>query len=107
MQTKQILEQIVKRFRPFVVTTSDGYSVSIHLNHLLVGKDSIVIMDSEGLFEFIPIEQVTRISTKEGDVLLEAPTSLLESLGAPITLIRVRAQSNVSEPVLRLCRQKL
>ena len=72
MQTKQILEQIVKRFRPFVVTTSDGYSVSIHLNHLLVGKDSIVIMDSEGLFEFIPIEQVTRISTKEGDVLLEA-----------------------------------
>ena len=74
MQTKQILEKIVKRFRPFVVTaSSDGYSVSIQsLNHLLVGKDSIVIMDSEGLFEFIPIEQVTRISTKEGDVLLEA-----------------------------------
>jgi hypothetical protein len=31
-----------------------------------------VIMGSEGLFEFIPIEQVKRISTKEGDVLLEA-----------------------------------
>ena len=74
MQTKQILEKIVKRFRPFVVTTSDGYSVSIEsVNHLLVGKDSIVIMDSEGLFEFIPMEQVTRISTKEGDGLLEAP----------------------------------
>jgi hypothetical protein len=55
MQTKQILEKIVKRFRPFVVTASDGYSVSIEsLNHLLVGKDSIVIMDSEGLFEFYP-----------------------------------------------------
>lgn len=72
MQTKQILDKIVKRFRPFVITTSDGYSVSIQrVNHLLVGKDSIVIMDSEGLFEFIPIEQVTRISTKEGDVLME------------------------------------
>jgi len=108
MQTKQVLEKIVKRFQPFVVTTSGGYSVSIQsVNHLLAGKASIVIMDSDGFFEFIPIEQVTRISTKEGDVLLEAPTSLLESLGAPTTLIRVRAQSNVSEPVLRLCRQKL
>jgi hypothetical protein len=74
VQTKQILEQIVKRFRPFVVATPDGYSVFIQsLNHLLVGKDSIVIIDSEGLFEFIPIEQVTRISTKEGGMLLEAP----------------------------------
>jgi hypothetical protein len=74
VQTKQILEKIVKRYRPFVVNKSDGYSASIEsVNHLLVGKDSVVIMDSEGLFEFIPMEQVTRISTKEGDVLLEAP----------------------------------
>jgi hypothetical protein len=85
MQTKQVLEKIVKRFQPFVVTTSGGYSVSIQsVNHLLAGKASIVIMDSDGFFEFIPIEQVTRISTKEGDVLLEAPTSLLESLGRPL-----------------------
>ena len=71
MSTKRTLERIVHRFRPFVITTSDGYSVSIQsLNHLLVGKDSIVIMDSEGLFEFVPMEQITRISTKEGDVLL-------------------------------------
>ena len=72
MSTKRILERIVQRFRPFVITTSDGYSVSIQsLNHLLLGKDSIVIMDSEGLFEFVPMEQITRISTKEGDVLLD------------------------------------
>lgn len=72
-EVKQVLEQLVKRFEQFVITTDDGYSGAVQsANHILVGKSSVVVMDVNGLFEFIPFEHISRVSNKNGDTLISA-----------------------------------
>ena len=73
MTIEKVLQDLVRRSAAFVITTDDGYSGPVETaNHILVGKDAVVVMDAQGVFEFIPFRHISRISNKNGDTLVDA-----------------------------------
>lgn len=69
---KQDLDELLTegRFRPFVITTFDGFAVAIGAearNHLLAGARMAVIMDSEGNFIHIPYRSIAHIQEAKNE----------------------------------------
>jgi hypothetical protein len=51
-----------ERFSPFVITTSDGFSVAIRKReNVLVGARMLITMDSEGNAIHIPYQSIAHI----------------------------------------------
>lgn len=56
-----------ERFSPFVITLTDGFSVAIgpeERNHLLVGRNMLVLLDRLGDIIHIPYRAIAHIQEK-------------------------------------------